>query len=632
MKRAFAFLLVSISAVLCLCDRVRADAAGDFEAIFGPEAKKVAATRIKSDDVALAAKMLAAAADAPDSPEFQAILYEKAYEFGIKSKDGYDHAIAAARSLGRSGPKRKADSEKKLLDVYSLQYRTARGSGRAAAGQVLAGYLVSLGDRHMTEGNTAKALVEYRRASVVARSARLKNVKTILSKINAAVTRQHLDRRIADLRKTLEGKPDDTRTTKQLMMLLLVEKNDPEAAMEFLPNANADETTRTFVTLATKRWDDLPEDTYIDLGDWYRQLSKRTTGAAKLRILARARAYYQTYLTLRGKSDASAVKATIPIRKLNEELAGAEPIDCGYLPPPKGVTKALAQWTRNRDEMPVKQQLGALLEKLAEVSGEKVHIKEHKIEGGRIVALSFWGSSAIKSIGPLYRMKLQSLNLAFANIEHVEPLAGMELTKLDLVSCPKLKSLKGLEGMKFTKLDLYGSRMIDDLTPLRGIQITSLGLRACSMKTLEGLEGMPLERLHLYDCQKLKSIEALAGAPLRKLNISNCWELKDFKPLRGLPLTEFNTNTLPPNQFVLLRGMPLKVLWINGCKIKDLSPLRGMRLTELSLHNCKDLQSIAGIEKMPLERLFLQGTKFATPQVAAGLKKKIPTLKEVVIE
>ncbi|MDP6044244.1 MAG: hypothetical protein QGG25_01445 [Phycisphaerae bacterium] len=416
-------------------------------------------------------------------------------------------------------------------------------------------------------------------------------------------------------------------------MLLLVEKNDPKAAGEIVSMADADETTRTFIPLATKRWDDLPDDTYIDLGHWYQQLSKRTTGASRLRMLARARAYYQTYLTLRGKADASALRATMPLKKLDKELAAAGPIDCGYTPPPRGVTRALAQWTRKRDAMPVKQRLGVLLKKLSEVSGAKVHIKGHKIEGDRIVALNFWGASAITSVGPLYGMKLRSLDLSFAKMDHVEPLTGMKLTKLSLRSCPELRSLKGLEGMELTKLDLYGSGMIDDLTPLRGVPLTSLGLRACRIKSrLDGLEGMPLESLNLYDCQKLKNIEALAGAPLRKLNISNCWHLADFKPLRGLPLTNFNTNTLPAPQFALLKGMPLKVLWISGCKIKDLTPLRGMRLTHLNLRNCKMVKTLAGIEKMPLEELYLQGTKFATKQVADGLKKKIRTLKKVVVE
>jgi len=633
MNRTVGFVLVSILVVGFFVGRAGADAASDFEALFGAEAKKAAATRIKSDDAALAAKLLAAAAGAPDSPKFQVLLYEKAYEFGMKSKEGYPHAIAAALRLAAADPKRQDECDKKMLAVHDLQYRTARGKERINAGEALSGYLQSIAEARIAAGKTGEALTAYQRALVVAKSIRSKDVKTIIGKINTTVTLQHTNRKAAALRQALKNKPDDKRAAKQLLMLLLVEKNDPKAAELILPSTDSDETTRTFIPLATKRWYDLPDETYIDLGDWYRQLSRRTTGASRLRMLARARAYYQTYLTLRGKADASALRATMPLKKLNEELAQAGWIDCGYTPPPRGVTRALAQWTRQRDAMPVKQRLDALLKKLSEVSGgNKIHLKGHIIEGDRIIALNFWGASALQSVGPMYDMKLRSLTLAFANMEHVEPLAGMKLTSLNLRSCPKLRSLKGLEGMEFTKLDLFGSRLIDDLTPLQGIPLTNLGLRACQMKDLKGLEGMPLDTLSLYDCQKLEDIKALTGMPLRKLNISNCWHLRNFKPLRGLPLTNLNTNTLPSGQFALLKGMPLKVLWISGCKIKNLSALRGMKLTVLSLQNCKTIESIAGIEKMPLEKLYLQGTRFATQQVANGLKKKIPTLKEVLIK
>ncbi|MDP6546979.1 MAG: hypothetical protein QGH60_23635 [Phycisphaerae bacterium] len=633
MNRTIAIVLVSILVVGLFADGASADPASDFEALFGAEAKKAAATRIKSDDVALAAKFLTAAAGAPDSPEFQVLLYEKAYEFGMKSKGGYPHAIAAVRRLAAADPKRQDECEKKLLAVHDLAYRTARGKDRVAAGQMLSGYLLSLADARAASGNTSEALTIYRRAHVVAKSIRSKNAKIIVEKINAVVTRQHLDRRIAALQKVLKDKPDDSRTAKQLLMMILIERNDPQAAMELLPAADADEATRTFITLATKTWEDLPEDTYIDLGDWYRQLSKRTSGIARLRILTRARAYYQTYLTLRGKADASALRATMPMKALDKELATAGRIDCGYRPPPKGVTRALAQWTRKRDALPVKERMGALLKKLAEVNGgSAVKAKGFTIRQDRIVSIKFDDDKNIASIGPLYRMKLTELSLRATTVEGLQPLEGMKLTKLNIRTCPKLRSLEGLQGMEITSLDLYGNRLIDDLTPLGGLPLTSLLIRGLPVKTLKGLEGMPLDTLGVYDCAKLESIEALAGAPLRKLNIANCWRIKNLKPLRGLPLTNLNTNTLPPGQFALLKGMPLKVLWISGCKIKNLSALRGMKLTVLSLQNCKTIESIRGIEKMPLEKLYLQGTKFATQQVADGLKKKIPTLKKVQIK
>ncbi|MDP6636837.1 MAG: hypothetical protein QGG42_18205 [Phycisphaerae bacterium] len=633
MKRTVAFALISILIVGGSIDRLQADAARDFETLFGAEAKKVSATRIKSDDVALAVKFLTAAAGAPDSPEFQLLLYEKAYEFAIKSKEGYARAIDAALRLGRADPRRKYECDKKILAVHELAYRTARGKERITAGQGLLGFLMSRGDKHIAAGKPADALVAYRRAHLVAKSIRSKDSRAILAKINDAVARQHLDRRIAALRKTLKDKPDDARTAKQLLMLLLVEKNDPNAAMKLLPTADADETTRTFVTLATKTWEDLPKDTYIDLGDWHRQLSKRTSGNPRLVMLARARAYYQTYLTLHGKADASALKATMPLKQLNRELASSGQIDCGYSPPPRGMTRAIAQWTKKRDATPAKERLKALLAKLAEVNGGKeVRARGFSIQGDRIAGLKFDDDKNIASIAPLYRMNLMELSLRATTVECIAPLTGMKLSKLNIRTCPKLRSLEGLKGMEITSLDIYGNRLIDDLTPLSGLPLKSLLIRALPVKTLKGLEGAPLETLSVYDCTKLENIEALAGAPLQHLNIANCWSLKNLKPLRGLPLTSLHANTLTQRDMALLKGMPLEKLRISGCKITSLNALRGMRITELHLDGCKMLETIGGIENMPLTLLQLQGTKFATPQVAAKLKKRIPTLKEVLIK
>lgn len=633
MNRTVGFALVSILVVGFFVVRAGADAASDFEALFGAEARKVAATRIKSDDVALAAKLLAAAAGAPDSPKFQILLYEKACEFGRKSKDGYAHAIAAVRRLAAADPKRQDECDQKLLSVHDLQYRTARGKERIKAGGALSGYLQSFAEARIAAGKTAEALTAYRRALVVAKSIRSKDAKTITGKINATVALQHTDRKAASLRKALKDKPDDKRTAKQLLMLLLVEKNDPKAAGELLESAEADETTRTFIPLATKTWDELPEDTYIDLGAWYQQLARRTSGGARLKMLARARAYYETYLTLRGKQDATGLRATMPLKELNQELAPAGRIDCGYLPPPKCVTKALAQWTKKRDALPVKQRLPALRKKLSEVnSGAEIEIKGYKIDGDRIVNLRLDNNPALVSIAPLYGMKLRTLSIWATRVEYLEPLAGMKLTELRIVGCPGLLSLKGIGDMPITKLDLFGSKRIESLELLRGMPLTYLGLRAVPMKTLKGLEGMPLETLNLYDCQKLEDIKALSGAPLRKLNVANCWKLKNFQPLRGLPLTSLTANRLTQREMTLLKGMPLTRLSIDGCKITSLDALAGMRLTRLSVGGCRTLDNLRGIEKMPLEYLNLSGTRFATKQVAENLKKKIPTLKEVKIK
>ena len=630
------FGLEALALLGLLCATVSPAAAGDpnrtFESLFGQEAEKVGRSPTKKDDVALAGKLLAAAAGAPDSPAFQVLLYEKAYDLAMKSKEGYPTAIEAMSRLAGAAPKRRAECDRKLLAVYELQYRYGRGAERVEAGSSLCRQLVSLANDEAAAGDATRALATYRRAYMIARAIRSADAPVITAKISSVLARQRLDRETASLEKALSAKPNDRRAARRLLILRLVEKNDPAAAGELLGTVTVDEATRTCLPLATKLWHELDAAACLDLAGWYQTLARKATADARPRMLARAKAYYETYLTLRGQTDAAALRATMPLKKLNEDLAPLGWIDCGFLSPPKGMTKALAEWTKQRDALPVKERLAAIENKLSEASGgKKITARSHKIEGGRIVSLSFKGNKDLTSIAPLYGMSLKRLYLEGTRIGSVAPLRGMKLVELGLWGSPKLNSVEGLEGMQLTKLSLYGGRPITSVAPLRGMPLTSLQLTYCGVKSLRGLEGMPLEDLELGNCGELEDIEALRGMRLRKLGMYGCRSVKSFQPLRGLPLTSLSMPHSSFHDITLLKGMPLRTLNIGGTSVTSLEPLRGMKLTWLAAGS-KGLRSLAGIEGMPLEFLDIQGTRFATKKVADDLKKKIPTLKEVKIK
>jgi len=623
-------LLVLLCAAIC--SAAEEDPNRAFEALFGQESQKVERTSGKADDAALAKKLLAAAANAPDSPKFQVLLYEKAYALGMESKGGYATSVEAMRRLAGAEPQRRAECDTKLLAVYERQYRYGLGTERVEAGATLSRHLQMLARAEVAAGETDKALATCRRAYAIARVIRSADAQVITERINALLVRQRLDREMASLQRALAARPDDRRAAGRLLMLHLVEKNDPNKAAALLPSVIADEAMKTCLPMATKPWHELDENACLDLGGWYRTLAAKASADARPRMLARAKAYYETYRTLHGKADATAIRATMPLEKLNQELAPLGWIDCGFLPPPKGVTKALAEWTKHRDALPVKQRLAALEKKLSEAcGGKKISARSHKIEGGRIVSLGFRGNKDLTSIAPLYGMKLRSLNLEDTRLATVEPLRGMKLQELDLWGCPKLTGLEGLEGMQLAKLSLYGGRHITSLEPLRGMPLTSLQLRYCGMKSLKGLEGMPLEDLDCGNCGSLENIEAIKGMRLRRLSLAYSDGIKSFRPLRGLPLRELGLRHSSFRDLRLLKGMPLRSLDLSGIPVTSLEPLRGMELTRLTVGG-KELRSLSGIEDMPLELLDIGGTKFATKRVADSLKQEIPTLKEVKIK
>ena len=112
-------LAVSVSASMgsfgFFCARAPADAKSDYEMLYGAREKKVLATKSTADDAALAGELLASAKHLADSPKLQAILYEKAYEFGAKDLAGHAHALEALALLEKAAP-----------DRNRRMYRTAR--------------------------------------------------------------------------------------------------------------------------------------------------------------------------------------------------------------------------------------------------------------------------------------------------------------------------------------------------------------------------------------------------------------------------------------------------------------------------------------------------------------------------
>ena len=124
----------AVSAGLALCSpSIGADDPNrTYESLYGAEARKVSASYTKRDDVAFAAQLLEAAHDAPDSPALQALLCEKAYEFGVRHRDGLLSAAGAMRLWGVTSNEGRAkldDADSGILPfnhgIYGISYALA---------------------------------------------------------------------------------------------------------------------------------------------------------------------------------------------------------------------------------------------------------------------------------------------------------------------------------------------------------------------------------------------------------------------------------------------------------------------------------------------------------------------------
>ncbi|HUT01657.1 MAG TPA: hypothetical protein VM031_04330 [Phycisphaerae bacterium] len=648
MKRNVTVVLVGIVVLVSAAPALAEDVQQTYDSLFGAEAKKVIATFGKADDAAFAKKLLDGAAGVSDSPKLQVLLYEKAYEFGVKHKDGYATAVEAMKRLAAAAPDRKADCDGKLLEVYERQYRSSGRAERTTTGSVLAEHLLSLADAELAGGKTAEAVKHYRRAYFVAKQVRSPQAKAISARIKLALARERVERDLARLEKALKEDPENQATARKLLMLHLVERDDPNKAAGLLPSIGSDEVLRTYVPLLGRDWKQLPETAYLELGAWYASLADRASAAARPRMLLRAKAYYEGYLELHGKKDASALQAKGLLRKVEKQLeqfpdamAGRPGGTATAVGPPKGVSIGIIRWAKQRDDLPIKERLDALAKKLSEVNrGREIKIKGHKIEDGRIVRLGVERNKDLVSIAPLYGMKLTRLDLSACPVTSLEPLKGMPLTSLG-IGGSRVKSLEGLEGMPLEDLTMV-SCPVTSLEPLMGMRLKKLNLDNCkSLKNLSPILDMPLADLNLTKT-RITSLAPLRGMKLKNLNLTRCGRLVDLTGLQGMPLVELKLERTAITTLAPLKGLqlekldlayctslrslkgietlPLTKLCLDGVPITSCSALKGMKLEYLSAASCTVLKSLKGLEGMPLRELYLRETRITSLTPLKGTK------------
>ncbi|MDP6637154.1 MAG: SUMF1/EgtB/PvdO family nonheme iron enzyme [Phycisphaerae bacterium] len=325
MKLAIRPILTALLAVALSGSIALADAAGDFESIFGNEARKVSASSTKIDDVKFAAKLLQAAKDMPDSPALQALLYERSSQFGSTAIAGCDTALQALKLLEETVPAKKDLWRQRQFEVVKFRFDKSYGAARKAAGQPYMDMLEVLADAKVADGKGTEAKTLYSRALMVANYIKSPRAAEILAKskrANAVVAQQA---RLKSLRTKLKKNPRDTSIRKELVVLYVVALDNPAQAARLLTD-DLDEITRTYVPLAAGKLETLDKSICLELGDWYyRTLSKKASAAGKPVVLRRAQGYYQRFLESHTKKDAQSYKVKMALESIEKVLGKLGP-------------------------------------------------------------------------------------------------------------------------------------------------------------------------------------------------------------------------------------------------------------------------------------------------------------------
>jgi hypothetical protein len=173
--------------------------------------------------------------------------------------------------LMKTVPDRKAEWEELLLNIRKAQYAKARGTNRPQAGKAYIDQLVVSARAHTAAGNTTKASSQYRLALMLARAYDRDRAAAITAELRVTAARVTMLKRRLTLLKKFEADPSDQETRLQLVMMELLEFDNPAASQKLL-NQDMDDYLRTYIPLAAQPIEKTADTACMDLGKWYEKL------------------------------------------------------------------------------------------------------------------------------------------------------------------------------------------------------------------------------------------------------------------------------------------------------------------------------------------------------------------------
>ncbi len=626
------------------------DPAATVDSLFGRDIQRVQATSSPADNIELAGDLLAAAKQSTTSPSVAGVLCLRVVDLLSKAAGGEDLAIEAIEL----GLKRDPSSRLELLEmrVPAVQRKLLVSSRdeREKVGEALVEAMVAHADA-VVEFNATRAGPLYTRALSMAARLRSDRRDEIIQKRIAARDRVQLDQHIKTLMGKLEAMPTDAQVNAELLTIYLERLDDPQRASRFVEHGGNDDQKR-FVPLALKAVNDVPTLELVPLADYYKVLAARPN-AKREALLHRSADYYAALLKREAASTLLRTKADLSLKKLREELGlpadgtGTTHAATGQPNTPqigpdgrRQIPEAIKTWAKTIEAMPAEQQVQAILPKLREVNGGlEIVVSGKRIIDGRLAELDLSGNAELTNIDPLIALDLTELKLENCpKLTDLAALRGMKLTKLYLRNCKSLKNLDDLKGMPLELLWMRDCTGLEcDLSALKDAKLEDLGLTGCSGITgdLSHVRHMPIRMIYLTG-SGLTSLEGIADLKQlylrRGLDLSNCKELTgDLLALKGMKLPSLTlTNCAKLESLDGVQGMPLTRLDVSGCKSLsvDLSMLRGAKLQTINMTGVKRVGNLAVLTTMPLSYIYITPQQELTsPQLM--VLSKIRTLRRV---
>ncbi len=292
----------------------------DYREAFGERDRKVRASPATRDDVEFAAELLESAEVLEDQPALKLFILTTAADFGTGSREGIplaEKALAAARKIA---PESSADLSEIEIAIAEARYAFADSAHKAERAGEYVDALLYGADADIANGRIDRARGRLRDALRIAAllGRGLKSrVADKVTALNKAAARQAKYEKLLEL----HGKdPGDRKKLERLVLFLLVEEDRPKKAAA-IAAGKVEGKLGDRLALAAKDVEELDKEECMALGDWYRgDLAGQASKAHKTNPLSRALDCYNRFLSLHEKKDTKAMKASLHIRSITEQL------------------------------------------------------------------------------------------------------------------------------------------------------------------------------------------------------------------------------------------------------------------------------------------------------------------------
>ncbi len=464
-----------------------------FDTLYGPDLKRVQATKQTDDDLTLGRQLLQAVNGLKLEPSLVERMCETAFELAQNARTGQVLAFQSAGTLAAKHPERRVRSHMMRFDIYYAGYRVSQqtiDADRAITS------LINVAEQLTVEKKFSEAQDIWAQALDIAQKAGSWHIKMLTDRESAFEARALTVKTYAQLSKQIIGNPQNKVLRHRMLMLLLTGLDDPVHAADYL-DATTSESMRIHVPLAAEAIKHIDATAALSLAEWYVQLARDSDlGAAEL-MRKRARKYYTRFLELHQQEDDLRTRANLGLLKMG-----------GKLPQ---IKKQRRKSSKRRQHHP----------RLSLAKGQLVT---------DAVLADFIASNASLSVLTPKQIGSSTHLTHLDSFTHLQQLRVLHLNDAGkIVNLQPLTRLPKLQELKLSNLAVQDTAPLSRLSLLTTLELTE----SSTISAVPFINGMKnLSSLSLRGCTQLRNLNALTTGPrLKQLSLARCTDIIDLSPL-----------------------------------------------------------------------------------------------------